>query len=99
MSKKTILTVNPGSTSTKVAVFYSDDLIFLKNIRHPEEQLAPFKRIIDQFQFRKDVIMKELADAHIDIRCIQAIVGRGGLVKPIPSGVYEVNDRLKEDLY
>jgi butyrate kinase len=98
MSKKTILTVNPGSTSTKVAVFYSNDLIFLKNIRHSPEELAPFKRIIDQFQFRKDVIMKELADARIDIMCIQAIVGRGGLVKPIPSGVYEVNERLKEDL-
>ena len=93
-----ILTINPGSTSTKIAVFYSNDLGFLKNIKHPTEDLDKFPSIIDQFEFRKHVIIRELESASIDIRCIEAIVGRGGLVKPIPSGVYEVNERLKEDL-
>jgi butyrate kinase len=93
-----ILTINPGSTSTKIAVFYSNDLAFLKNIKHPTEELDKFPSIIDQFEFRKNVIIHELGAANIDIRCIEAIVGRGGLVKPISSGVYEVNDRLKEDL-
>jgi butyrate kinase len=93
-----ILTINPGSTSTKIAVFYSNDLAFLKNIKHATEELDKFNNIIDQFEFRKNVIIQELESASIDIRCIEAIVGRGGLVKPIPSGVYEVNDRLKDDL-
>ena len=99
MPKRMILTINPGSTSTKVAVFHSNDLAFLKNIKHPAEELEKFGSIIDQFEFRKHMIIKELEAAHMDIRCIEAIVGRGGLVKPIPSGVYEVNERLKEDLY
>lgn len=98
MNKRAILTINPGSTSTKIAVFHSNDVVFLKNIKHSAADLASFDNIIDQFQFRKDVILEELCDARIDIRKLQAIVGRGGLVKPIPSGVYEVNDRLKEDL-
>lgn len=99
MPKRVILAINPGSTSTKIAVFHSNDLVFLKNIRHPTEELDKFNSIIDQFQFRKDVVVRELEAASVEIRCIEVIVGRGGLVKPIPSGVYEVNERLKEDLY
>jgi butyrate kinase len=98
MPKRVILTINPGSTSTKVAVFHSNDLAFLKNIKHSTEELDKFGHIIDQFEYRKNTIIKELESAHMDIRCIEVIVGRGGLVKPIPSGVYEVNERLKEDL-
>ncbi|MBM3403988.1 MAG: butyrate kinase [Bacteroidetes bacterium] len=98
MSKKVILAINPGSTSTKIALFQSNDLEFLKNIKHPSEELDKFDHIIDQFQFRKEVILRELKDAHINILTIQAVVGRGGLVKPIASGVYGINERLKEDL-
>lgn len=98
MEAKRILAINPGSTSTKVAVFDNLKNIFLKNIKHPSEEIAKFSRIADQFQFRKEIILKELADADIAVDTISAIVGRGGLVKPIESGVYEVNPALEADL-
>ncbi len=93
-----ILAINPGSTSTKIAVFDGNKSIFLKTLRHSTDELKGFTHIAEQFGFRKDIIMQELANASIDIDSINAVVGRGGLIKPIESGVYEVNDRLKEDL-
>ncbi len=93
-----ILAINPGSTSTKIAVYRNTKSIFLKTLRHQTEELAHFKRITDQFQFRKDIILKELKEADIEIDKISAVVGRGGLIKPIESGVYSVNDKMKEDL-
>lgn len=98
MSKRTILAINPGSTSTKIAVFLSNDMIFLKNIQHSAEEISNYARITDQYQFRKNVILNELKSAGIDISRIEAIVARGGLVKPIPSGVYEINEKMKKDL-
>ena len=98
MKKKIILTINPGSTSTKIAVYQCNDLLFLKNIQHKSEELDKFNNIIDQYQFRKDIIIEELHNAHIDINSIDIVVSRGGLVKPIKSGVYEVNEKLKNDL-
>lgn len=98
METRRILAINPGSTSTKIAVFQGDKSVFLKNIKHSTEELAKFHKISDQFGFRKDIIMKELIEAEIQINLIEAVVGRGGLVKPIESGIYLVNDRLKEDL-
>ncbi len=93
-----ILAINPGSTSTKIAVYQNNKSIFLKTIRHQAEEIARYAKISDQFHFRKDIILKELKDAEICVEQISAVVGRGGLVKPIESGVYEVNERLKEDL-
>ncbi len=93
-----ILAINPGSTSTKIAVYQNSKSIFLKTIRHQAEEIARYAKISDQFHFRKDIILKELKDAEICVEQISAVVGRGGLVKPIESGVYEVNERLKEDL-
>jgi len=98
METRRILAINPGSTSTKIAVFQGDKSVFLKNIKHSNEELAQFERISDQFEFRKNIIMKELVDAQIEIGKIEIVVGRGGLVKPIESGIYEVNDCLKQDL-
>ena len=98
MSKRLILAINPGSTSTKFALFEEDDLIFEKTLRHSAEELKDFAKIYDQFHFRRDLIMKELAERCIDFTRISAIVGRGGLVKPIESGVYEVNEKMKHDL-
>ena len=98
MNKKTILTINPGSTSTKIAVYHSNDIAFLKNIKHSSEDIDKFEKIADQYEYRKNIIIQELKDAKINIKDIQIIVARGGLVKPIPSGIYEVNERLKEDL-
>lgn len=99
MEEQRILAINPGSTSTKIAVYQGTKSIFLKNIKHSSEDLKPFKTIVDQFSFRKEIILKELKDAEIRIDLITAIVGRGGLVKPIESGVYEVNDALINDLH
>lgn len=93
-----ILAINPGSTSTKIAVYHNAKPVFLKSILHDPEALSRFKRIGDQYEFRKNIILKELKDSNINIHAIEAIVGRGGLVKPIESGVYNINDRLKKDL-
>lgn len=93
-----IIAVNPGSTSTKIAVYENETPILIKNITHTPEDLAPFKRIADQFEFRKKIICQVLKDAEIRMDLVQIIVGRGGLVKPIESGIYEVNERLREDL-
>ncbi len=93
-----ILAINPGSTSTKIAVFKKTKEIFLKNIKHSSEELEGFKEITDQYEFRKEIILKELDSANIDLNKIKVIVGRGGLVKPIKSGIYKVNKALIRDL-
>jgi len=93
-----ILAINPGSTSTKIAVYVNTKVIFLKSIPHKSEELSKFKRISDQFQYRKNIILQELQDAHIEISEIEAIVGRGGLIKPIKSGIYKLNNALLKDL-
>jgi butyrate kinase len=98
MSKRLILAINPGSTSTKFALFEEDKILFEKTLRHTSEDLADFKKVTDQFHFRKDLIMKELSDQKIDLSGLAAVVGRGGLIKPIESGIYEVNERMIDDL-
>jgi butyrate kinase len=98
MIKRLILAINPGSTSTKFGLFEEETLVFDKSLRHNPEELAGFARITDQFGFRKELIMKELIDRKVDFNAIAAVVGRGGLVKPIESGIYLVNDELKKDL-
>jgi butyrate kinase len=98
MTEYTILTVNPGSTSTKIALFDNETERFEKNLHHTPEALAPYKRITDQFKFRKDLILEALRAEGVELASIDAVVGRGGLVKPIPSGVYEMNDALVRDL-
>ncbi|MCP4356258.1 MAG: butyrate kinase [Proteobacteria bacterium] len=98
MDKVRILAINPGSTSTKIAVYHNDKSVFLKTLRHNVEELDKYDKISDQFAFRKEIILRELVDADICIDKINAIVGRGGLIKPVEGGVYEVNDKLKQDL-
>ena len=98
MSKRLILAINPGSTSTKFALFEEDRLIFEKNLSHSVEETSGFIRITDQLAFRKDLIMNELKERKSDFSKIAAVVGRGGLVKPIESGVYRVNELMKKDL-
>lgn len=93
-----ILAINPGSTSTKIAIFEDEEQKFVKNIKHPAEEIVKFESVAAQFQFRENIILSELKEAGFDIHDIQAIVGRGGLVKPIESGVYEVNEALVADL-
>lgn len=93
-----IIAINPGSTSTKLAVYQNTEPVFLKTIRHTTEELAPFPKITDQFQYRKEIIMQQLTEADINTENVRAVMGRGGLLKPIESGVYEVNEQMIHDL-
>ncbi len=93
-----ILAINPGSTSTKIAVYFNQKSRFLKTIRHPLEDLNKFERIVDQFGFRKMIILEELAKADVKVEDISAVVGRGGILKPVESGVYEVNEEMRKDM-
>lgn len=93
-----ILAINPGSTSTKIAVFEDENEVFKKTLSHSEEELAPFHRIVDQYELRRSVIEKELENANYSINDFDCFVGRGGLVKPIPSGTYRVNETMMDDL-
>jgi butyrate kinase len=98
MIKRLILAINPGSTSTKFSLFEEEKLVFEKTLRHSSDELKGFERITDQFHFRESLIMNELNERKIDLEKIAAVVGRGGLVKPIESGIYKVNQKMKDDL-
>ena len=93
-----ILVINPGSTSTKIAVYEDEQVVLLRNIKHSLEELAPFARAIDQRCFRRDLVIHELEEMGIPMR-FDAIIGRGGLSKPVKGGVYEVNEAMCEDTY
>lgn len=93
-----ILTINPGSTSTKIAVFENDIQVFEKTLRHSSDEIGRYKNISDQFNFRKEVIEGELKEADIDLNSLDCIVGRGGLLKPIKGGTYTVTTGMLEDL-
>lgn len=98
MGKRLILAINPGSTSTKFALYEEADLVFEKNLPHSLQEIASFREITDQLGFRKELILNELENRNTDLSKIYAIVGRGGLVRPIESGIYEVNDKMISDL-
>ena len=91
-----ILVINPGSTSTKIAVYENEVPLLVRNIRHTVDELAEYPDVTDQFDFRKSLVLRELEANGIPFR-FDAVIGRGGLVKPIPGGVYEVNDAMKRD--
>ncbi|MDX8340060.1 butyrate kinase [Draconibacterium sp. IB214405] len=93
-----ILAINPGSTSTKFAVYNDTECVFTKTIRHPLEQLLRYKNIIDQFAFRKGLIIEALVEEGIEVDAIKYIIGRGGLTYPLESGVYKVNNLMLEHL-
>lgn len=92
-----ILVVNPGSTSTKIAVYEDDKSIFVKSISHPVEEIAKYAAITDQFEMRKQLIVEEVKAAGIPFD-FKAVVGRGGVLRPIPGGVYRVNDKMIHDV-
>jgi butyrate kinase len=94
-----LLIINPGSTSTKIAVYDDAREVFSESIAHAAEEVAPFARIVEQKGFRKDIILRVLKERTIETSSFDAVVGRGGLLKPIPSGIYAVNDRLLDDLF
>jgi butyrate kinase len=94
-----ILVINPALHSTKISVFDYRKQIFLTNIRHTAETLEQFNKIADQYEFRMNAIYNELSKANINLKDIKIVVGRGGLLKPISGGVYEVNDAMIKDIW
>lgn len=89
-----VLTINPGSTSTKVGVFVAGEAIFSINVSHNAEQLAQFPEIGDQFEYRRQTILTALQTAETDLSGLSAVVGRGGGLMASPGGVYAVNEIL-----
>ncbi len=94
-----ILVINPGSTSTKLAIYEDEKEVLKETIRHSADELKDFKKITDQYEFRKNVILDFVKKAGYDIKSFSAIVGRGGLVRPIPSGTYEVDELMLKELH
>ncbi|MDD4834848.1 MAG: butyrate kinase [Lutispora sp.] len=99
MEKKyRILAINPGSTSTKIALYENETPIFTKSLSHSADEISKFDKISDQYEFRKKVILDAVGEHRIDLSEIDAIVGRGGNMKPVQGGTYKINDAMIEDL-
>lgn len=93
-----VLAINPGSTSTKVALFEDERPLLDLTLRHTAEQIGRYATIPDQLPWRREMILKALDEQGFDIHDLAAVIGRGGLIKPIPAGVYEVNEAMRHDL-
>ncbi|MCD6552397.1 MAG: butyrate kinase [Anaerolineae bacterium] len=93
-----VLTINPGSTSTKVAVYDDESPLFVETVRHSSAELAAYPRILDQYAFRRDAVLGLLADHGVALDSLDAVVGRGGILRPIESGTYLVNERMLAEL-
>jgi butyrate kinase len=94
MRMNRILAINPGSTSTKFAVYFDEECVLNKTIRHSMDELMRYKNVVDQFDFRKGFIIDALMDEGIEIDSIKFVIGRGGLTYPLESGVYRVNNQM-----
>ncbi|MBN1934623.1 MAG: butyrate kinase, partial [Anaerolineae bacterium] len=97
-----ILVINPGSTSTKVALYeLVDDTatpLFEEMLHHSNEELAKYSHIYDQYEFRRDAVLRLLNQQGTSIQSLDAVVGRGGVLKPIPSGTYRVNETMLHEM-
>lgn len=93
-----ILAINPGSTSTKIAIYDNEKTVFEEVLRHSTEELNKFKTIFEQYEFRKNIILETLNAREINITKLAAVVGRGGALKPIAGGTYKVGPKMLEDL-
>ena len=95
MTNMLILAINPGSTSTKIAVYRDDQALFTRSIAHSPQDLEPFADVFDQEEFRYRLVVDTLREAGFDLR-FDAVIGRGSLAKPVEGGVYEVSDEMIE---
>ncbi|MDP4184865.1 MAG: butyrate kinase [Bacteroidota bacterium] len=94
MKETLILSINPGSTSTKFALFNNTTCILEKTIRHSIDEISVYPTIIDQFDFRKTLIIEELKNENVKFESIKYVIGRGGITHPLESGIYEVNEAM-----
>ena len=95
---KNLLIINPGSTSTKIGVFQDEKELFQETLRHSSDEIAKYDTIFDQMDFRKDLIVNILKEKNFDLNSLTAVVGRGGMLNPMASGTYKVNEKMLEDL-
>lgn len=93
-----LLIINPGSTSTKIGVYEGEKEILEETLRHSSEEIEKYETIYDQFEFRKEVIINVLKEKNFDMNTLDAVVGRGGMLKPMEGGTYTVNEQMLEDL-
>lgn len=96
--KDAVIVINPGSTSTKVACFSQGELLADETIRHSTDEISQFDGITEQLTYRKEMIDKFIENQNIDSKNLKAVVGRGGLLRPIPGGTYLVDENMVEDL-
>ena len=93
-----LLIINPGSTSTKIAIYDNEKPVFEETLRHSNEELSPYPTIYAQYEFRKNVILDTLNTKGINITKLNAVIGRGGLLNPLEGGTYSVSDKMLKDL-
>jgi len=93
-----ILVINPGSTSTKISLFKNEEILFQETIYHSSHSLSSFRHITDQYEFRLNIILEFLKKQKIDLNSIDTVVGRGGLLRPLQSGTYQVSEKMLNDL-
>ena len=98
-SLERILVINPGATSTKFAVYDGEILVFKKTIEHPTEDISIFTKVIDQYEYRLRLVLQQLEKENIDILTFKAVVGRGGILKPLKGGTYGITQEMVDDLW
>jgi butyrate kinase len=98
MDNTLILVINPREIYTRVAVYQGHSILFLKDINHPDQELGRFSHYLEQVEYRTSKIITELENNRVCRDCIRVVVGRGGLLKPIESGIYRVNEQMVKDL-
>jgi butyrate kinase len=97
-SLERILVINPGATSTKFAVYDGEILAFKKTIEHSVDDISVFAKVVDQYEYRLRLILQQLAVENIELSTLKAIVGRGGILKPLKGGTYGINQAMINDL-
>ncbi|MBC2376631.1 butyrate kinase [Listeria welshimeri] len=93
-----VLTINPGSTSTKLAVYQGDKVLFEETVRHRMQEFADFNNVQEQFDFRWQVLRRVIDAFGYDVNNLDAVVGRGGLLRPVAGGTYMVTEKMLADL-
>jgi butyrate kinase len=95
--KQTLLAINPGSTSTKWAIYQGKEILFSETIRHPDEALLRYKTIFAQLPYRLKILLDALHEKGFNLEELDGIVGRGGLLKPLKSGTYRICPKMVKD--
>ncbi|MDD3920027.1 MAG: butyrate kinase [Eubacteriales bacterium] len=98
MKEYRLLVINPGSTSTKIGIFNNNQLVRQEVVRHPAEELEKYKTVADQEEMRLRLILQVLEESGIDIKTLDAVVARGGIIKPLVGGVYTISEAMLNDL-